>query len=183
MDGGNLGETHRANSLIFHKWEPEPNKPWEFHSREDIEKTIPASSVLFHRCKNASLIETLRKERKVSTKVVKAVREFFAAPEPEARSETAILQLGRYGDIINVLPIARDIAKKQGGPIDFIVSKEYAGVLTGCSFVNPLTTDAPWYNPKTEAEVRRADYNNLIQTQVWGQDYQNHRKQAEPHKE
>lgn len=46
--------------------------------------------------------------------------------------------LGRIGDIINALPIAYDMAKKMKRPTPFVVSAEFASVLDGCSYVEPL---------------------------------------------
>ena len=45
-----------------------------------------------------------------------------------------IVQLGRYGDLINILPIAKDIAAKIGKPVPIICKKDYADILDGVSY-------------------------------------------------
>jgi hypothetical protein len=53
-------------------------------------------------------------------------------------AQTCIVMPGRFGDIINILPCARDIALKQGGNCAIMVSAEFASVLDGCSYVEPV---------------------------------------------
>lgn len=48
-----------------------------------------------------------------------------------------LIQLGRAGDIINVLPLAFSLSRKLGR-INWVVSMEHAGILDGVSYVNPL---------------------------------------------
>jgi len=45
-----------------------------------------------------------------------------------------IIQMGRYGDIINILPIAKDIAEKIGKPVPIVCNNEYADILDGVSY-------------------------------------------------
>jgi predicted GH43/DUF377 family glycosyl hydrolase len=55
-----------------------------------------------------------------------------------------IIQLGRYGDIINLLPLAYH-AHKQGERWGLMVAKEFAGLLDGVSYVDPIVFDGePW---------------------------------------
>lgn len=52
--------------------------------------------------------------------------------------QTCIVMPGRFGDIINILPCARDIALKEGGKCAMVVTGEFASVLEGCSYVEPI---------------------------------------------
>ena len=47
-----------------------------------------------------------------------------------------IIALGRYGDIVNALPLARKLA--DGGKVDFVVSPTFAPILKAASYVNPI---------------------------------------------
>lgn len=48
-----------------------------------------------------------------------------------------LIQLGRAGDIINVLPLAYSLSRKLGR-INWVVSMEHADILEGVSYVNPI---------------------------------------------
>lgn len=62
------------------------------------------------------------------------------APPPVRKRNAAsfenkrIVQMGRYGDIINILPIAKDIADKIGKPVPILCKNEYADILEGVSY-------------------------------------------------
>jgi ADP-heptose:LPS heptosyltransferase len=45
--------------------------------------------------------------------------------------------LGRHGDLLNCLPIAYSLSRKVGR-VSWLVSKEFAGTLDGCSYINPV---------------------------------------------
>lgn len=51
---------------------------------------------------------------------------------------TLIISLGRYGDVISILPCAQHIAKQEGGICYVMVCPEFADVLEGCSYVEPV---------------------------------------------
>ncbi len=53
-------------------------------------------------------------------------------------SDTAIITLGRFGDVINALPIAAHVASECGSPVDFIVYHEFHGFLECASYVRPI---------------------------------------------
>ena len=53
-----------------------------------------------------------------------------------------ILQMGHYGDIINILPIARDISNKTGKPVSIICNKHCADILEGVSYAVAEIPDA-----------------------------------------
>lgn len=54
-----------------------------------------------------------------------------------------IVQLGKHGDIINVLPYAYMMHKRLGGKIDWLVGKNWASTLEGASYVNPVIWNGP----------------------------------------
>jgi len=52
--------------------------------------------------------------------------------------------LGRYGDIINALPIAYEIYRTQGIKPKFVVSREFWTILEGVTYVQPIVWDLPY---------------------------------------
>lgn len=48
------------------------------------------------------------------------------------------VQLGRYGDIINTLPLLHLLAQEQQRPVQLMVARKYADVLDGVSHVQPV---------------------------------------------
>lgn len=71
-----------------------------------------------------------------------------ALPPPPAKKRNAIgalvVQLGRYGDIINLLPLMAEEARLVGHPIQMMVSKDFVSVLDGVSYVTPITFAGPY---------------------------------------
>lgn len=71
-------------------------------------------------------------------------------------AKTAVVAMGRYGDIINVLPCVRDIAMKEGGKCAVLVSAEFASVLDGCSYAEVVVVSDHFtdYIPAVEQAKR-----------------------------
>lgn len=67
---------------------------------------------------------------------------------------TAYLHLGRYGDIINTLPLLKWLADRSGEPVRLIVAEKYTDVLDGVSYVIPL--------------VYPGEFPELLQAIAWG---------------
>lgn len=61
------------------------------------------------------------------------------------------LQLGRNGDEILLLPLLKHIADTDGEKPVVIVSKQYASVFDGVSYVQPDVLDVDWFNGFQEA--------------------------------
>lgn len=82
-----------------------------------------------------------------------------------------ILQLGRYGDIINILPVARAMAHRQ--EVSFCVSQQFESVLDGVSYVKPLVLDVHYSHTK-EAKNRLTasgiDQLSILNTQLYRTD-------------
>jgi len=79
----------------------------------------------------------------------------------------AVLQLGRYGDIINVLPIAYKLWKDYGEKPGFIVSKDYADILEGVSYVEPFVFDGDFHNPGKAYDQFRSHFEHVHVAQVY----------------
>jgi hypothetical protein len=58
-----------------------------------------------------------------------------------------LVQLGHYGDIINVLPIAKDICDKTGKPTTLVCKRDYADILDGVTYAVPEYAPRPDFSP------------------------------------
>ena len=134
------------SELFQHLW-GEYNNPPTF-----AEKAIPGtatfdlsylrkSAVLYHRTKDGKLIELLRR-RSGLVKYPDLTRPF--------------IQLGRYGDIILLLPALKYLADATGVAPKLIVSKDYGSVLDGVSYVEKISLPVHWYMGMPQAR----DYAN-----------------------
>lgn len=148
---GYLAPIATDSELIQHLWGEKNNAP-KFASRG-----IPGTStfgldylhpkaVIFHRNKDHSLIRMLR----LAYGVTDPVKTF--------------IQLGRNGDIILLLPALKYIADTTGMPPRLIVAQEYAAVLDGVSYVEPVPLPVHWWSGMPEA--RRYAESNFGGAQV-----------------
>lgn len=115
LGGSVIVSKSRITDLIQHDWGSAPDNAPTF---TDLSRINP-KAVLFHRCKDGSLIRILR----------------------EHILEWSIVQLGRIGDLLNILPVAKSISDKTRSKINIIVHKDYAHVLARSSYVNPVLFD------------------------------------------
>jgi len=80
---------------------------------------------------------------------------------------TCYILLGRHGDVINLLPLlAEDYAA--GKPPAMMVCKEYADVLSGCSYVKPIIFDGEIYQIASAISQARAVADDIKVCQVLG---------------
>lgn len=79
--------------------------------------------------------------------------------------KTCLIQPGRVGDIISVLPIARDIALKEG-TCAFMVSAEFASVLEGCSYVTPIVLSSHFTDIQPAIEQARGMFERVLVAKV-----------------
>lgn len=95
--------------------------------------------------------------------------EVFMAAELKKNSmnDVCVVELGRYGDIINILPILLHIHNEFGTPT-LMVSREFADLLDGVSYVKPHVVDLR--NDQLEAAMKlaRGQYRNVLCAQIWG---------------
>ena len=78
-----------------------------------------------------------------------------------------MVELGRYGDIINILPVARIIAESYGKPA-FMVSREFADVLDGVSYVIPHPVELPYGEIGHAMITASREYPVALRCQIWG---------------
>lgn len=82
----------------------------------------------------------------------------------ERGASVILCQLGRAGDIINVLPLAFSLSRKVGR-VNWLVGKEHASILEGCSYVKPVI----WPTGQDTLPQALARYRGMqmICTQAW----------------
>ena len=90
-------------------------------------------------------------------------------PAKTKRHRLAIVQLGRFGDIVNALPVAKHYADVLGERIAFVAHPNFVSMLDGCSYVHPYAAtvnDITDVSAATEAALGIAD--DVVVTQVYG---------------
>ena len=162
-----------ANDLIQHVWERN-GAPYHFIDRADAQAILQKDAVIFHRCKDGSLMDALNEaphykdivaDIKVATsELIAKAKTYFTTPKT-----TAIVQLGRYGDIINALPAIRAFGQKRGQKQNVVVATEFADVLEGVSYVEPVLFNGGFEKLPDAIGFASQKYNEIIVSQVWGQ--------------
>ena len=88
-----------------------------------------------------------------------------------------IVELGRYGDIINILPICQHIAERHG-KVHLMVSREFASVLEGVSYVIPeiFEMSNEYLIPAMQQAKKKFDI--VLRGQIWGNGHVQDRQTA-----
>lgn len=122
-------------SLFQHLWGEMGNPP------RFAEKAVPGTAVhdlgylrkdavLYHRTKDGQLISLLRQQMNAKSVI---------------QTRYPFIQLGRFGDLILLLPAMKFIHDQTGETPKMIVAKDYASVLDGVSYVEAIPLDVHWY--------------------------------------
>lgn len=91
--------------------------------------------------------------------------------ERQTNNDVCIIELGRIGDIVNILPVALHIHNSFAPPY-FMVSREFASVLDGVSYVRPLVVDLKQDQVREAVAKAQRRFRHVLVTQVWGQGWQ-----------
>lgn len=81
-----------------------------------------------------------------------------------------IIMLARYGDVFNILPVAKYIAEKWGKP-HFFIAKEFADILDGVSYVIPEVLNMPHDEILGACLVASKKVEQFVNCQVWGKNF------------
>lgn len=169
-----IKHVHQANHLIQHIWERN-GAPLSFSSKADADSVLSDTAVIFHRCKDGTLIDVLNGEPFYKTvfnaigNAVKAATDAVKSLAP-ADETFAVVQLGRYGDIINALPAIRAAGDVRGIKPTVVVAKQFADVLDGVSYVTPHVYNGDFSDLKGAAEYAKDKFGDITIGQVWGRD-------------
>ncbi|HUD74042.1 MAG TPA: glycosyltransferase [Terracidiphilus sp.] len=82
-------------------------------------------------------------------------------------SDVCVVELGRYGDIVNILPILLHIHNEFGTPT-LMVSREFADLLDGVSYVIPRIVDLRNDQLAEALKIARKEYKHVLCAQIWG---------------
>lgn len=93
---------------------------------------IRPSAVIFHRNKDGTLIDLLRQEKGL-------------APQAEKWDGEAFFQMGRYGDLILLLPAFQEWYRRTGFPTAVVTSQEFGSVFDGVSYVKAIKLPHNWH--------------------------------------
>jgi predicted GH43/DUF377 family glycosyl hydrolase len=81
---------------------------------------------------------------------------------------TCWVQNSKNGDIINILPILYKQFSQSGQKQVLMVSKEYAGLLTGCSYIEPLIWEGDWSDLNGAILQAKETFKNVVSLSTFG---------------
>lgn len=90
-------------------------------------------------------------------------------PFPRGHQPT-ICNLGRAGDALSVAPIAKELSLHFGERIDWLISREYAGVLRCMSYVSGVPFDGHFGNVGEAIKKFRNRHPSIVLAQAWSRD-------------
>lgn len=88
-------------------------------------------------------------------------------PDGSKKNDCCIILLGRFGDIINALPIAKHIHDNYGKPF-WMVSREFASIFDGVSYVSPYVVDLHHVKLEEAMKIARKEFKHVLQAQIYG---------------
>jgi hypothetical protein len=81
------------------------------------------------------------------------------------------IQLGKIGDILSLLPVLHNQEQLYGEPQRLIVSREYAHVVEGLDYVEPVVWPGDWMDLKGAIRDAKRTYGDVIIPQTFAKDY------------
>jgi hypothetical protein len=164
----------RNSPLFQHEWgDVKTNTPPTFQDESSLAAIRP-DACLFHRCKDGSLIRQLRSRMQLAhpingfkSKLARGMQRWNEF-KSKLKSPACVVCLGRNGDILNALPIAREISARQRRPVDFMVSTPYSGILDGCSYVNAIPVPLDYSKAPDAIDLAKETHRKIILAQVFG---------------
>lgn len=113
-------------------------------------------AVVYHRTKSSTLIPLLRGR--------------LFPDRPDYTNPPAFIQMGRYGDLILLMPAFKAWADRSGTKTVVVTSREFGTVLEGASYVQPIMMKHSWYEAGQARNWAQAHYPRVIVTQLHGSD-------------
>src|SRR5689334_16414276 len=87
---------------------------------------------------------------------------------PLVQSHPVTVMLGKTGDLISILPALKSMHDATGEKPKVVVSEQYASVLEGVLYVEPLVTRFQWPRGTGPArEFAEREYGKTIVPQFW----------------
>lgn len=91
-------------------------------------------------------------------------------PPPE-NNATVFVQLGKTGDLINMLPVAHHHFKTTGERPYIMVARDFASVLDGVSYVKPYPVDLTVHELNKAMALASQTFSKVIKTQIYGHNH------------
>lgn len=126
------------------------------HPQDKTIDFINPQAVVFHRCKDGSAIPLLRGR--------------LFPDRPDYSNPPAFVQMGRFGDLILLLPAFKAWADRSGKRTVVVTSREFGTVLEGASYVQPVMMKFSWYEAGQARNWAQAHFKRVIVTQLHGSD-------------
>jgi len=140
-----------------------------FKSRAETKRVLEKDAAIFHRCKDGSLIEIL--SQGTLTRVCDAVKDALAGGKKRERSEApCVVMLGRYGDIINILPVVRHLNETGKRPA-VMVAEKFADILQGVGYADAHVWKGDFTDVQNAAREAEAAYGRVLVGQVNGRNF------------
>lgn len=96
------------------------------------------------------------------------VMEYKADKKNPETPTSLMVVLGRNGDILNQIPLLYQEYLKTGCKQSMMVAKEYAGILEGCSYIDPVIYDGEFTDIPGAIEYAKKLTSNFVIPQVTG---------------
>jgi hypothetical protein len=93
----------------------------------------------------------------------------------KTENKIAVVELGRYGDIINILPYLKLIHENYAMP-HLVIAKEFESILEGVTYVKPFVVNLKNEDLKQAIDIAKRDFQIVINTQIWGKGHVQIRK-------
>ena len=99
------------------------------------------------------------------------------APQQQKKEGICLVELGRFGDIINILPVAQYIHDHYQKPY-FMVSRPFASVLEGIGYVEPYPTDLDYGKLPEALALAGQRFSHVVRGQIWGLNHNQEKRTA-----
>jgi hypothetical protein len=165
MNSGVMVLRGNHTNLIHHFWGT-PGQPPTFR-----EKAVPNTNIfslasihpdalIFHRNKDGSLFKLLRKNMGIEVS------------EHDAPSRKVFIQMGRYGDLIILLPAMLRHYHETGQKPVLICAHEFASVLKGVSYLETVPLAYHWWKGMPQARnYAKTNYGGAVVTQCYAHEW------------
>ena len=84
---------------------------------------------------------------------------------------SAFIQLGKYGDALGILPILHHEFQTTGIRPQLVISKDYADILEGCSYVEPVIYGGNFADLRGAIKFAKKRFDEVIVLQTHGNDF------------
>lgn len=154
-----------ANDLFQLVWDVDGQPP-TFSDPQLFKELVSSDAVLFHRCKDGTLIDRL------SGGKIKTVpgKPFQPKPKSVPIADKCMVMLGRYGDIINVLPMLKHINDTEGQPT-LVIQQDFADVLEGVTYVKPQKWAGHFTDVNEAVAKAKTQFGTVLVAQVNGRNF------------